>query len=458
MTDTRPVLLIATNRTTTPHPVYPIGVSGLANILTRAGFGVRALDLCFEEAPLVAIDSALKNLNPLFVGVSIRAIDDVSSIGGEFFLPEIKSVVATVKNCASCPLVVGGSGYSLLPATLVEYLDADAGVFGEAEDSILLIAMALSSGRSLSGLPGVHVPGSRTVAPKLSPALLAPSDWGQPAYTLFPIRPYLDCGGVASVQTQRGCAERCSYCTYPLIEGRRHRLQSRERIAEDLSNAFDEGARDFFVTDSVFNSDLEHAMGVCSEFQSLPTLCRWSAFVKPNRTLPELAQAMARSGSWCVEVGSEAATPETLEGLGKCHAPEDILRADKALFNAGIAPAHYFIFGGPNETQDTVQRSLELIHEIGGPCVAFCGIRIFPMTQIHRRALEERVVARTESLLKPRYYFSQTIDIDWLRQELSNFASSHPRFFIDGMQTNRNERMLERLRERGRHGSLWEYA
>jgi radical SAM superfamily enzyme YgiQ (UPF0313 family) len=55
--------------------------------------------------------------------------------------------------------------------------------------------------------------------------------------------PYLRTGGMLNLQTQRGCAHRCCYCTYPLIEGTRHRSRSPELVVADFEQVQTLGAR-----------------------------------------------------------------------------------------------------------------------------------------------------------------------------------------------------------------------
>ncbi len=39
------------------------------------------------------------------------------------------------------------------------------------------------------------------------------------------------------VETKRGCPNNCSYCLYPVLQGRRMRLRSPERVADELETS-----------------------------------------------------------------------------------------------------------------------------------------------------------------------------------------------------------------------------
>jgi hypothetical protein len=41
-------------------------------------------------------------------------------------------------------------------------------------------------------------------------------------------------GGTWPIRSKRGCPLRCSYCSYPLIEGRRGRLRDPEKVVDEV--------------------------------------------------------------------------------------------------------------------------------------------------------------------------------------------------------------------------------
>ncbi|MDQ7008234.1 MAG: lipid biosynthesis B12-binding/radical SAM protein [Acidobacteriota bacterium] len=458
MSRARSVLIIATNTEKSPHPVYPLGASIVTSALVQGGYDVHGVDLCFLREPRQVLEGTIAKLDPLFVGLSIRAVDNVSMIRNRVYLPAIKKVADVVRAATDRPLVVGGSGYSLFPKLLLESLGADYGIVGEGEKAVVALADALRRGAVPIEMPGVYYRHGGRVYAGSPAALLGAGEWCSPDYEVFPLSPYSAAGGVASVQTRRGCSEVCAYCTYPLIEGRACRLQHTGRIVGDFEAAMARGVEDFFVTDSAFNLSEEHALGVCAALKERRLDVRWSAFIAPRPRMERLAEAMASSGVRSVELGSEGATMAALRGLGKRHSTKMILDTDRCFREVGVTPAHYFIFGGPNETRDTIKEGLELIDRLSGPIVVFLGVRIYPGTPIFRRAVREGVVHSVSDLLNPVFYFSDRVGWDWVLRELVEFGSSHDNFFVSGLELNHNGDFLERLRRRGRKGSLWEYV
>ena len=70
------VLIVVTNRYSSPIPVMPVGACMVAEAAELAGHRVRVLDLMFEQNPLNTLESELNTSNPDFIGLSVRNIDN----------------------------------------------------------------------------------------------------------------------------------------------------------------------------------------------------------------------------------------------------------------------------------------------------------------------------------------------------------------------------------------------
>ena len=72
----------------------------------------------------------------------------------------------------------------------------------------------------------------------------------------------------------------------------------------------------------------------------------------------------------------------------------------------------FMILGGIGETDDTINETFEnskkIKHTVFFP---FVGMRIYPNTILHQKAIEEGVVSKDDDLLEPRYYISKNVDL-----------------------------------------------
>jgi len=452
------VLIIAANSERQPYPVYPLGASMIAGVLSREpGVTVYGVDCSFVDDPVRAALAAADAFQPDLIALSIRAVDNTCYLAPRFYMDESKLIASSLRGRFRVPIVLGGSGFSLFPRRILDEIGADLGVVGEGERAAVELVRALRAGRSPAGIVGLMTrDGPRdVVSPGAMP--LPPECWGEPSLTIFPLTPHTGSGGMASVQTKRGCPRRCTYCTYPLLEGRQLRLRAPGAVAKELAGYRSAGINRVFIVDSNFNLPIEHAEAICRELCSLDAPVGWSAFLSPLGVTEQLAELISRSGARSLEFGAESGAAETLAALGKHHSPADIVRADRSCRRVGIAAVHYFMFGGPGETRETVNETLELIEELEGPIAGVVGIRIYPGTGLHQRAIAEGVVSEGVDMLKPTFYLSPKVDRDWMLERVRSFAADRMNFILVGEPTPREEAVTTALRRRGRSGALWEY-
>ena len=140
---------------------------------------------------------------------------------------------------------------------------------------------------------------------------------------------YLRTGRMLNLQTQRGCGFKCCYCTYPLIEGRRHRRRPPELVAAEFEQLQRLGARHAFIVDSVFNSSPGHVAEICEAVLRRNLKISWSCFLRPQGLTPELMKLMARAGLTHIEFGSDSLCDEVLEAYEKGFTFADMLASSE---------------------------------------------------------------------------------------------------------------------------------
>src|SRR5262249_47138395 len=117
-------------------------------------------------------------------------------------------------------------------------------------------------------------------------------------------------GGMANVQTKRGCHYKCSYCAYPIIEGRGMRTPPPEGIADEVPTLLDEpGAEQFCVVDGVFTAPRGGAEAVCTAPRPSGRPIKWSCFVAPGNSSAGLLALMLEAGCQSLDFGPDAAAP-----------------------------------------------------------------------------------------------------------------------------------------------------
>jgi lipid biosynthesis B12-binding/radical SAM protein len=439
------VFLISSNLFTSPYPVYPLGMAVIASALSEKGHTVNQFDFAFEDKSEDRLRKKLMEFSPDFVGISIRNIDNVDSLshddsGG---LSTEKRLVALLRQVTDVPVIIGGPGFSALPEEILAHIEADYGVVGEGERIICDLIDTLNS-----GLPAPRI--LRSCDNPLKGEAMCTPLWEKGL-----IEFYVRQSGMANLQTKRGCPYNCSYCVYPNLEGKGFRFREPGAVIDDLKQLQDRYRVDtVFFTDSVFNDPDGHYLELAEEIILSGIKIRWSGYFRPRGIGAQELILLKRSGLYAMEVGSDAGCDETLKNLKKGFLFEDVLDFNRASIRAEIPSAHFFIFGGPGETEQTLNEGLKNIGMLKKAAVfIYSGARILPGTDLYRRALQEGILSEQASLLRPLYYFSPDIDAASMNRTIEQ-ASAGRREFI--FPPDKGKMMIAAMNTLGQKGLLWD--
>ncbi len=443
------ILLISANREKSPYPVFPLGLAFLAGPLEAAGHGIRAIDLCFEDDPEATVAEAFSASLPDAVVISIRNIDNVTFPGSRSYLAGVRKVVDLCRG--RTVIILGGSGYSLMPREILESLDGDYGIVGEGEDVLPRLLECLARNENPLHLPGVLVKGEVSFLPPHPVETI-----GKPERNLFPVERYNREGGMANLQTKRGCPFSCTYCTYPILEGSRVRLRNIDEILHEIRELVENfGTEYIYFVDDIFNYPMDFAESLCRAIIGSGLKLNWSAFINPGFISPELVRLMVEAGCDAMEFGTDSGSPTMLRSLGKSFGPDDIRSASALCRDAGVDFAHYILFGGPGETEYTVLESFDLMDEVEPTAViGMTGIRIFPGTGLYLKAIEDGIIGPGTPLLEPVFYLSPHVK-DSLCDLVTNEAMERRNWVVPGLEINMSDAMLAALRSFPVKGPLW---
>jgi radical SAM superfamily enzyme YgiQ (UPF0313 family) len=454
------ILLISTNTATSPYPVFPLGCGIIASVLRDAGHNVRLFDVMVESDGIHTFDKICDSLmkearsfNPELVGISIRNIDNVNILEEKSFLDIPKKIISAIRGLkSSIPIMMGGSGFSIIPDEILNFTGADYGIVGEGEQLVLELVRQLADGTPPServiystgkGLIGDEIKGSNY--------------FSDTKVTTKPLSAYYrGTGSILPIQTKRGCLNNCVYCTYPFLEGRTLRSRTPEDVVSEMKILKEEHGADFiFFTDSVFNDADGEYLKIIEAIEKSGIDIPWTAFFQPDPKLNgETADRLIAAGLHSVELGPDATSDTTLKAIGKKFNFHDVIKCNELFADRHIAVANYFMMGGPGETQESAVEGVENITKLDmSVSFVFLGIRILPGTPLYKIAIRENIITEKTSLLSPVYYFSPKLNRDWLENYLDSTLSriKHCVYPPNSMDSG-----IQILRKMGYRGNLWE--
>jgi hypothetical protein len=88
--------------------------------------------------------------------------------------------------------------------------------------------------------------------------------------------------------------------------------------------------------------------------------------------------------------------------------------------------------------------------------IALVGVRVYPDTKLHERAVKEQVLGEDTSLLEPAFYLTPQMDASSLFRQVSAYARQRPNWIVPGLGIRCEDDMLSLLRKMGRKGPLWD--
>jgi radical SAM superfamily enzyme YgiQ (UPF0313 family) len=418
------VLLISGNREEVDMRVPALGLACIAAATENAGHEVRLLDLLVETNPEEGIAQAVRDFQPEAIGISVRNIDDQRMRDNRFLLDQAREAVAWCKACSKAPIILGGAAFSILPQAILDCLDADMGIRGEGETIFPELLHRLRSRARTDDLPGVfHRSGASSpkrsfikdldALPFPDPSLLARSLAGAK-------------DAPVPVQTRRGCPLSCSYCSTPAIEGKTVRWRSQEKVVSWLDRWAEEGFHKFYFVDNTFNLPPSYAMNLCSKIIAAGLDISWRCILFPGALEERLVETMAKAGCREASVGFESGSEIILYGMNKRYSLGEVRRACTLLRRYEIRSMGFLLLGGPGETIETVEQSLEFADALDIDALKISiGVRIYPETDLARRAKEEGLISSDKDLLMPRFYLAPGLE-DWICEAVEKRLSLHP--------------------------------
>lgn len=324
------VLLVQSPSGRPEPPVFPLGLAFLAGQLE--GHKVSAVDLSSGGTASEVLAGVLEGTKPEAVALSLRNIDDSSYPVTWSYLEQLDPVIRVLEGWKG-PLLVGGPGFTINAGQIMErYRRIDAGVAGEGEE---ILPGLLGEASSIPGSRILH----RPPAPDLSRIL-------PPDYSILPLGPYEPHYGIG-VQSRRGCAFGCTYCTYAFLGGRGFRCRPPEAVIGDVMQLRSMGCRRFQFVDSVFDAPVDFFRTLVAGLASVPGV-EWGAWVDAGIERRDL-EAMAQAGCRKVDFSPDAITASGMRRLGKRGDFGSIVSAVRAARAAGMDVGVNFFNGNPGE-------------------------------------------------------------------------------------------------------------
>lgn len=435
------ILLVNSNTENTPYPVSPIGLCMVASSLEAAAYDVKLFDGLWNQTHTKEnqinnlLTDTLNEFQPDVIGVSIRNIDDMVMEQPKVYLDDIKRYfIEPIQNYNKGITVLGGAGFSMFPNELLNRWKFDFGIVGPGEETFKMLLQSVYGGTSPESIPGVlvrksnhQIVGLRNFSTSYGGTALIVPDPKIDMHLYY--KPYHNRSSYP-IQTKRGCALKCLYCSYPTIEGKKYQLRTANDVVDEIESVLKRLPGIVFeFVDSTFNHPPKHAESICREINGRGLKLKLRTMgVNPAGVTSELIDLMQQAGFVQIDCTPDSASDTMLKNLRKDFTRKKLENVARILKNAEMPTMWFFVLGGPGENDKTLDETFDFINRFidDRDLVHLTeGLRIYPNTGLQKIAIEEGVIKKGESLLTPKFYTSNLLGRERLRKRVKEFITLH---------------------------------
>jgi anaerobic magnesium-protoporphyrin IX monomethyl ester cyclase len=357
----------------------PIGLAYLASYLRREGFD----DIEIIDANIRRIDNErllehLKQANPDIVGIHMNVV-----LGGSGV-----ELCHLIKKQLPARVFIGGPLVSSNPVEMLTLSGAEAAVIGEAEERFAEICKGVEP----ASLPGIAFWRGKEIEVTPGAPLIADlDDLPFPAYDLLP--PLSLYKGrtrkkpVGVILTSRGCPYRCTYCNSSVF-GKKFRARSPENVLSELDLLVkDFGIRQLDILDDNFTLDLLRAEAILDGIiaRGYKILINLQNGVRTEMLDEHFIHKLKLAGVFKVGVGIESGDEQVLRSIRKGLSLPKVRESIRMFRREGILTAGFFIIGFPQDTRETIEKTIDFAIAANPTTANFSLLMPFPGTEIYRQ-------------------------------------------------------------------------
>ncbi|MDI6777153.1 MAG: radical SAM protein [Syntrophales bacterium] len=189
------------------------------------------------------------------------------------------------------------------------------------------------------------------------------------------------------------------------------------------------GAIEGFYPD-VIGFPSSYAREICRLILTAGLSITWRCILYPLNIDEELVKSMAKAGCREVSLGFESGSERILSLMNKRFKPEDVRRISGMLTEHGIRQMGFLLLGGPGETKETIEDSLNFADSLRLDALKITiGVRIYPYTAVAKISIEEGLIFPRDNLLLPRFYLTRGLE-GWLSGTLKDWVAARPHWMF----------------------------
>lgn len=193
-----------------------------------------------------------------------------------------------------------------------------------------------------------------------------------PKHELAPLNkysmPYGESKLIAHTITAYGCPYHCSFCIAGKIPYKERRIQN---VISELKHIKKIGINELIFRDYSFNANPKRCKEICREMIKNKLNLKWSCELTVINSDAELLNLMKKAGCYLILVGIESADDNILKESRKPLTTNTAIQFLRLCKKISIKTVGHFIFGLPNDTKESINKTIDFSKKIGCDYASF---------------------------------------------------------------------------------------
>lgn len=308
------------------------------------------------------------------------------------------------KKLPGVKIVLGGPHPSAVPERTLAEAEVDFAVIGEGEVTFSELVGGMIKGKLNPGtIPGlVFWKGDKIVVNQRRDYIKDLDALPLPARDLLdnglyfpPPTKRVAEGPATMISTSRGCPFNCGFCGAKTIWQNKIRMRSAESVIEEIEHCINEyGICAFSFADEFFTANKKRVHWICNEIIERDLRIYWVCSARAQNLDLDTLKLMKRAGCHEISFGIESGNPEILKKIDKALQMDQAIEVIGNVKEAGITSHASYIFGYLDETEQTMQDTLDFALKLNTDLAAFFIASPLPGTAFYESAMAKGYIRK----------------------------------------------------------------
>jgi radical SAM superfamily enzyme YgiQ (UPF0313 family) len=390
----------------------PVWAGLIATFVRRKGFSVEIVDAEADELTPQQIAERVQDLAPVLTAIVVYGHQPSAST--QNMTGASAAATAIKQGAPDAPLLMVGGHVAALPERTLadeacDFVASDEGLHAIVD---LLGALKGAAQPDLSRVRGLVYRSTRGAIRNEAAPLVKDLDTEMSgiAWDLLPMKAYrahnwhcfgnLEREPYAAIYTTLGCPYRCSFCCIqaPFKAGEQmmglpsdansYRFWSAARVIAEIDVLVTRyGVRNVKFADEMFVLNQRHVIAICDLIIERGYNLNIWAYARVDTVKASMLDKLKRAGFNWLALGIEAADDHVLTDVDKRYRIDEVYDTVGRIKNAGINVIGNYIFGLPEDTNETMNRTLDLALDLNCEFANFYSAMAYPGSPLYEEAL-----------------------------------------------------------------------